>query len=386
MKRVYLVPLAILLVIGLILGGCAAPAPAPAPAPTPAPAPKPAPAVTPAPAPAPTPAPAPAPTPAPAPAKVIKLKYTTLNPKDGWAGRNAHQPYLRAIEEATKGQVKIEDYFSETLAKGPDTWEAIKNGVADMGYPGYGVWMSAMPLADVVTLPCLSYKSAEQASGIFWQLLEKFPVMKNQFKDIKIILCWVSQPYFLITSKKQVKTLEDLKGLKLRVLAGPPTDAMKALGGVPTTVSMPETYLNLQKGVIDGMGTNWEALLSYRQYEVVKYYTYVPLATAYFLEVMNWNTWNKLPPDVQKAIESVGGLEGSKRYGKNMFDTAMAEGRDLAKKQGYTMEEYTPPAEEIQRWIDVGGKPVWDQWVKKMEDRGFSDARAIVDATLNLIK
>ncbi len=80
---------------------------------------------------------------------------------------------------------------------------------------------------------------------------------------------------------------------------------MKALGAVPVTMGMPDTYLNLQKGVIDGMLVPWEAMLSFRQYEVVKYYTYAPTVTVYFTQAMNNNKWNSLSADVQNQINSV---------------------------------------------------------------------------------
>jgi TRAP-type C4-dicarboxylate transport system substrate-binding protein len=60
--------------------------------------------------------------------------------------------------------------------------------------------------------------------------------------------------------EKPVSTLDDIKGLKIRMSGGPPTDMMKALGGVPMLIPMPDNYISLQKGVIDGMGAPWEAI------------------------------------------------------------------------------------------------------------------------------
>jgi len=161
---------------------------------------------------------------------------------------------------------------------------------------------------------------------------------------------------------------------------------MKALGAVPVTMGMPDTYLGLQKGTIDGMLAPWEALLSFRQYEVAHYYTYAPLVTVYFTQGMNVNTWNKLPDDVKSQIESVSGIKGSTFWGENMFDTAVVAGRDEVKKQGITMEEFTVPEEELAKWSEVAGQPLWDAWVKAQTDAGHPEAQEILDTTLELIK
>lgn len=331
------------------------------------------------------PAPAPSAVQKPAKTEIIKLKYADQNPNFGWTARNAAHPWLMQIEEATKGKVKVEEYYSQTLIKGADAWQATKAGVADIAWCFHGYWANMTPLSDVITLPFLPFVSAEQASGILWQLYEKFPSIFKEYKDNHILLLWTTTPHFLMNSKREVKTLEDFKGLKIRVVGGPPTEIMKLLGAVPVMMGMPDTLMGLEKRVIDGIAQNWNALIDFRQYEVAKYYTYAPFFTTYFSQAMNLNTWNSLPPDVQKQIESVSGLQGSKFWGKNMFDSAGKEGRELIKKEGYPMVEYTPPPDELNKWIQIA-KPLWEAWVKKMETAGHPEAREILDTTLNLIK
>jgi TRAP-type transport system periplasmic protein len=318
-------------------------------------------------------------------ANAIKLKYADQNSPTGWEGSNAAQPWLNQVTAATNGQVTFEPYWSQSLFKGADSWVSTKNGVADMAWMWHGYWANQTPLADVMSLPMLPFANAKQASGIFWQLYEKYPTLREQFKDNHVLLTWASQPYFLITSKKQVKTLDDIKGMQIRVPGGPPVEMIKALGATPVTKGMPDTYLALQKGEMDGMAVCWEALLSFRQYEVSKYYTYVPLFTVYFTQAMNNNKWNSLSPEVQAQINSVSGLKGSLFWGENMFDTAMTEGVKLVKEQGLSMETYTLPADELAKWSTVA-QPIWESWVKKQTDAGHPEAREILNTTLDLIK
>ncbi|HSW56920.1 MAG TPA: TRAP transporter substrate-binding protein [Dehalococcoidales bacterium] len=326
-----------------------------------------------------------APTTTAAPLPPIKLKYADQNPPTGWEGTKAAQPFLAQITAATNGRVQFETYFSQSLFKGTDAWVSVKNGLGDMAWMFHGYWANQTTLSDVLSLPLMPFTSAKQASGIFWQLYEKFPTLRDQYKDNQVLLTFCSQPYFLITTKKQVKTLDDVKGMQIRVVAGPSIDYMKALGAAPVTKAMPDTYISLQKGEIDGMAVPWEALLSFRQYEVVKYYTYMPMFTVYFTIAMNKDKWNSLPRDVQDQIMSVSGLKGSLFWGENKFDTAMAEGRDLVKKQGLEMIEYTMPESELNKF-SAAAQPLWDAWVKKMTDAGHPEAKEILATTLELIK
>jgi TRAP-type C4-dicarboxylate transport system substrate-binding protein len=319
-------------------------------------------------------------------APAIKLKYGDQNPDTGWEGTQAAKPWLDQITAATKGRVQFETYYAQTLFKGTDAWTSVKNGVGDMAWMFHGYWANQTTLSDVISLPLMPFKSAKQASGIFWQLYEKYPSIREQYKDNHVLTTWTSQPYFLITNKKQVKTMDDIKGLNIRVVAGPPIDMMKKLGANPVTKGMPDTYLALQKGEIDGMAVPWEALLSFRQYEVVKYYTYMPIFTVYFTQAMNNAKWDSLPQDVKDQINTVSGLKGSLFWGANMFDSAVVAGRDEVKKKGFEMNEYTLSDAELAKWSEVAGKPLWDEWVKKMADAGRPEAQEILNTTLDLIK
>ena len=321
-----------------------------------------------------------------APAKVINLTLTDQNPETAWGSTEALHPWVKQVEAATKGQVKIKIYPSQTLSKGKDAWNAVKNGIADIGWCFHGYWPGMTSLADVITLPALPIESAEKASEVLWKLYMKYPTMNAQFKDNKVLLLYTTTPYMLITTKKQVKTLEDLKGLKIRTPGGPPIDQMKALGAIPMTIPMPDNYISLQKGVIDGMGAPWEAIQGFRLYEVVKYYTDTPFPVFYFSIAMNNRKWNSLSKEIQNAFMSVSGLKGSKFWGRNFFDTAKQATLDKAGKAGYKIDVYKLPPEEKARWLKVGGKPIWTTWLNKMKKEGRPEAKQILDDTLQMLK
>ena len=100
---------------------------------------------------------------------------------------------------------------------------------------------------------------------------------------------------------------------------------------------------------------------------------------------MNIAKWNSLPKDVQDQINSVSGIKGSTFWGKNMFDTAEAAGRDLIKKSGSPMTEYTVSGAELDQWT-YATKGLWDAWVNKMTAAGYPEAKDILNTTQELIK
>jgi TRAP-type C4-dicarboxylate transport system substrate-binding protein len=323
---------------------------------------------------------------APCFAKPVTLRYAQQNPDTGWSTVNCVEPWLKQLEEASKGEIKIQPFHGQTLAKGKDMWTAVKTGVTDIGWCFHGYWPGMTPLTDVISLPALPFRSAEKGSAVLWQLYEKFPEIQNEFKEVKVLLFYTSEPYSLITRKKPVKTLEDIKGMKIRMTGGPPTDMMKAIDGVPMLIPMPDNYISMQKGVIDGIGVPWEAIHVWRFYEVAKYYTEVPFPAVYFSITMNKRKWDSLSKETQDAIMKVGGLEGSKYWGHNFFDAMRDMTIEKLKSEGAQDRIFQLSNEERERWIEKGGKPIWEKWVKTMEKKGFSNAQKILDTTIELSK
>jgi TRAP-type C4-dicarboxylate transport system substrate-binding protein len=293
---------------------------------------------------------------------------------------------VKQIEEASDGRIKIEVYPSQTLIKGLDMWKGVRSGIADIGWCVQGYWPEQTPLSDVISLPFLPVKTAEQGSEVLWKLYEKFPSMQKEYGDVQPLVLYTSSPNFLMTNKKQVKNLDDIKGLKIRTLGGPPTEMAKSLGAVPTLIPMPDMYQSLDKGVVDGGAVPWEAIHGFRLYEVAKNVTMVPFYVSYFSLCANRQKIQSLPKDVRDILISKGGLEGSKFWGKNFFDTAEAAVAERVKAGNHQLSRYDLPADEVARWSKIAGEPMWDAWVKKMEGKGHREAREVLNTALELLK
>jgi TRAP-type transport system periplasmic protein len=316
----------------------------------------------------------------------IKLIYADHNHPDGWEATRAVKPWFIRLSAATEGAVEVIPYFSEEMVKGSDIWDATKLGLIDIGWTFHGYHAHKTPLSNVMTLPLLPFKSAKQASGILWELYERYPSIKQEYKENHVLLLWAASPYFLVTKDKQIKRPADLEGLKMRVATGPPVEIMRKLGAEPFTIDMPELNLYLKEEVIDGMAIPWEAVISWEYYREVKYYTYIPLFTVYFSISMNHDRWNSLSPEIQSQINSISGLEGSLFWGENMFDSAEEIAHDIVQQQGYEMIEYTVQEDELVQWKEAVAAPLWNKWVQDMTMKGYPEASDILETCLYLIE
>lgn len=318
-------------------------------------------------------------------AATYTMRYVDQNPETGEAAQRGTLPLLKKIEEATNGEVAIETYFGETLMKAKDTWDGLKNGLADIGWMTMAYWPGKTPMSDAFGLPGLPYATPPEYAGAMWKAYEKYPEMQQEYikGGIRPIIFFSSEPYALCTIKKPVKTLEDIKGLKIRVLGGAPTTQMKALGAVPLSIPMPDNYISLQKGVMDGAGFADEGISIWRFYEVLKYKTYAPLPVAYFTICMSEKQWKKLPAEVQEQIMSVCGYEGSQWYSEQYFSYFMTSLPETMEKNGFSMETYTLPAEERARWVEAS-QPAYDEYYEFTRKKGVGEpAKALVNDLAN---
>jgi TRAP-type C4-dicarboxylate transport system substrate-binding protein len=231
----------------------------------------------------------------------------------------AARPWMRAIEEATDGRVEFEEYYSQTLSKGLEAWQATAAGIADVSWIAL-MYYPNMSSLDAMILPFIPFKNPAQSAGIAWTLYEEFPSIREQLNENKVLFLYGSAPFFVINNKREIKSLEDFKGLKLRWAGGPCTEQARLLGFSTMVTAMPDSYLNIQKGVIDGMAVTWDILAGFKQYEVAKYFTYAPMYSVHFAYVMNWDVWNNLPPDIQEVFNTYGGMNTSMFFGTHFFE------------------------------------------------------------------
>ncbi|MCZ7661459.1 MAG: TRAP transporter substrate-binding protein DctP [Thermoleophilia bacterium] len=140
------------------------------------------------------------------------------------------------------------------------------------------------------------------ASLTLWDLYQEFK--PAEYDGFKVVTMFTTEPGYLMT-KKPVRNLDDLKGMKLRA-AGTGVPVLEALGASPVGMSMPEVPEAVQTGLIEGTMTSREVLQDFKLAEQLKYVTDYPTVVVTFAAVMKQDAYDALPAPVQKVIDDLG--------------------------------------------------------------------------------
>jgi TRAP-type transport system periplasmic protein len=295
-------------------------------------------------------------------AETIKLNYSIFFPAPH---RNTilAQEWAKEIEKRTKGRVKITVFPGGTLTPADKCYDGVVNGISDIGSSVFAYTRGKFPLTEVSDLP-LGIKSGLVATKILNEYYKKFN--PREFDDVKVMYFHGHGPGILHT-KKPVKTLFDLKGMKIRC-TGMAAKIITALGGTPVAMPMPDTYDALNRGIVDGSMAPQESLQGWKWGEVVKYSTEnfgSSYSTGMFV-VMNRKKWDSLPKDIRQIIEQVN-KEWIEKQGR-AWDEIDAEGRKFTIKSGNKIISLS--LKEDQKWAATM-KPILDGYVDAMKQKGL---------------
>ena len=145
-------------------------------------------------------------------------------------------------------------------------------------------------------------------------------------------MLWNSDTASLMSRAKPIRTLEDLKGMKIRTPSAAQSAQLEALGAIPIDMPANQIYNNLDRGVIDASMIPMSAALDFKLIEVAKYFTInAPLGRSPFLVAMNRGRYEKLPADLKKVIDDTTGLKLSLK-GAETYDKKNDEALAAAKK------------------------------------------------------
>lgn len=209
------------------------------------------------------------------------------------------QWFCDEVKKRTNGKVEITYYPGGTRLSPVKMYVGITTGIADIGFSHTAYTRGRFPVTEVLDLP-QGYPSgyvAVQVSNDFYQRYTP-----AEWDNVHVLYFASSAPLVLHTNKKPVRTMEDLSGLKIRA-TGQMAEVLKALGGSPVPLQMPDVYDALRRGVIDGVTVDLSPLKYWKFSEVVKYTTLSwPLGTTYCFYFCNQQ--EQMEPIVPRGSKS----------------------------------------------------------------------------------
>ncbi|HZK54242.1 MAG TPA: TRAP transporter substrate-binding protein [Desulfosporosinus sp.] len=265
---------------------------------------------------------------------VLRLGY--IMAPGGPADDNA-KFFKKLVEERSKGQIEVQVYPSSTLGNEADLMDGIKLGSVDMALTGEAPINLFAPEYAALNMP-YAFRDLEHLQKVLSGpigngLADKFV----ETKGARVLDYWTRGPRFL-TANREIKTPDDLKGLKLRVPEIKVfTEAWKAMGAIPTPINFGELYNAMQQHVVDAQENPLELITTSSFYEIQKYLMTTAHVRAPYILFISDKIMKGLPEDLQKVIN-----DSAKEAGQQeLKDTLNAEDKFLAglKAKGMTVVE-----------------------------------------------
>lgn len=320
----------------------------------------------------------------PATAQEITLKVHHFWPPGAMPPSKLLVPWCDSIAKDSGNRLKCQIYPAMQLGGAPPQLiDQAKDGVADIVWTLPGYTAGRFPLMEVFELPFMS-ASAEATSQAAWEYFDKHA--RKEFPGIHMLVVNVHDNGFVHTRERQVKTMADFKGLKVRAPTRQTNKLLGALGATPVAMPLPALADALSKGVVDGYLLPWEVIPSIKAHELTKYHSETDpkaraLYTAVFTLAMNQAKYDSLPPDLRKVIDANSGAAAARAFGKQ-WDASAPPARKLAADRGNTF--YVIPASELANWEKATAN-LDDDWVKDVTAKG-NDGKLLLQTARDLIR
>ena len=216
--------------------------------------------------------------------------------------------------------------------------------------------------------------SAEKLAQFQLKMYDK-GYFDKEFSQIKLTALFNISAFVLFSNKK-ITTINDLKGLKIRVASEGWVELCKALGAVPVTLPTGEMFIAMQKGIVDAVANIWDAAHVFKLNEVSKYVNELYLITTTHVEAMNKKSWENLPQagkDYINANWRQYSLDCAKTYDDV---TPKFKKEFLATGPDREIVDFAPG--ELEK-MDQMVVPIWKKWVADREKRGLPAKKALDD-------
>jgi TRAP-type transport system periplasmic protein len=287
-------------------------------------------------------------------------------------------PWARKVEADSANRIKIDLFPSMQLGgTQPQLYDQARDGVVDIIWTVLGSTPGRFPRTEVFELPFVAAKKGVPNAKAVQEFYET--AARDEFKDVHPICVW-AHDHGLVHTNRQIKTMEDLKGLKLRSPTRLAGEALKALGANGIPLPIPQLPESLAQKVLDGCVIPWEVVPAVKVHELLKFHCEIPgsptLYTTTFILAMNKPKYESLPADLKKAIDDNSGQFAATMAGKMWDDQAVAV-EDMVRKRGNTVSAITP--EEAARWRKAT-EPVIEAWIRQVKERNIDGAKLLEQA------
>jgi tripartite ATP-independent transporter DctP family solute receptor len=293
----------------------------------------------------------------------INIKFAEVHPA-GYPPVVAEQEMGKKLVEQSKGEITFKMFAGGVLGSEKEVVEQVQTNAVQMTRVSLGIVGPVVPDVNVFNLPFVFRDQAHMRKiidgDIGQEILDK--ITNSEFN--LVALAWMDGGTRNLYTKKPVRQMADLKGMKIRVQGNPVfIDTINDMGGNGIAMATGEIFSALQTGVIDGAENNPPTLLEHNHYQSAKFYTLTEHLILPEPVVMSKATWNKLTPEQQTLVKTL--AREAQMEERVLWDKKSAEAETRLKAAGVEFITLTP--EQKKAFFDAT-QPVRDQYGAPYKD------------------
>ena len=286
----------------------------------------------------------------------------------------AQKDWCELVTSNTQGRIKC-NHLPRAVSAPPGTFDAVKNGQADLSYTVHGYTPGRFLLTQMAEFPFLG-NSAETISVAYSRVSGKHPEFLGEHQGVKVLTLWAHGPGIVFNTKHAIAKIDDLQGLKFRIGGGMVNEITKALSMNVTLKPATDSYELLSSGVMDGTLLPAESTESFKIDKIIKHATTFPggLYNTSFVFMMNQGKYDKLSAEDKKIVDAASGEVAARMFGRHWDKT---DRRAYAMMQANGVQVTQADAKFVK---DVKAKtePLEKTWAAAAEAKGLKNAAKVL--------
>ena len=293
----------------------------------------------------------------------LVLKTSDVHPV-GYPTVVAVENLGKKLDQATNGRLSVQMFAAMQLGGEKEAIEQAQIGALAMARVSVGALGPVVDALNVINLPFLFRNTAHMQKVIDGAIgQELLDAVTNDSKAGLVGLCWMDAgARSVYDTKRPIRTIADLKGLKIRVIGNPMfVDMMNALGGNGVAMGYDQVFSALQTGVVDGAENNPPSFVFDNHYQAAKYYTLTEHLIVPEMLVFSRRTWNTLSKDDQDLVRKL--AREAQLEERVLWAAYEKQAMDKAKAAGIEVIEVAD-----KKPFQDAVKPVWDKYGPRFAD------------------
>lgn len=289
------------------------------------------------------------------------------------------EPWAKKIEKCSNNEIKINIYAADSkFGNVHEQLNYARNGSVDISHGFSGATQNSLPRTMIIESPLLLEDTID-GSNALWEMYER-KIISSEYRGLKVLGLYVNS-FAQLHTNKEIKKLEDLKGLTLRYCSKPIKLMFDHFGANSIAMAPTQVYESLDRGLIDGTTFPWSIVDKFKLYEKISFHKELDISSSSFYFVMNKRKYQSLSPKVQQCIDDNSGSiivnelanlwQKWEKPGKNKL---IINNSNITKLDSQQRKEWL---HQLQ--------PVQEEFMKYLEQNGVRDPNKLYEDTKEIL-